>query len=243
MISPVDVVLANPPFGTVKEDGRTKVYDLRPIIGLTYETAEIDHAIALQSLAAMKDGGRAVLILGGVSKMVTTPEARSDVYQGQAKRLFYKALYDKYRVTDHFTVAGQLYERQGAGWPVDVIVIDGRGKSPLPLPAVEAPRIYKSWDELGGLINGQQTTGGVRPDRDETGVTPESGPGLETGGKPDTAAELEVGEVNWSSPQAFVDSLELALPELARVAVARGQGPKVVDQADDPVELVNSLLP
>jgi hypothetical protein len=35
-----------------------------------------------------------------------------------------------------FTVAGELYERQGAGWPVDVIVINKRLKSRLPLPAV-----------------------------------------------------------------------------------------------------------
>jgi len=32
-------------------------------------------------------------------------------------------------VTDHFTVAGELYERQGAGWAIDVIVVDGRKHS------------------------------------------------------------------------------------------------------------------
>jgi hypothetical protein len=56
-------------------------------------------------------------------------------------------------VTDHFTVAGELYERQGAGWPVDVIVIDGRGKSERSLPAVDVPRVLTSWDQLGGLID------------------------------------------------------------------------------------------
>jgi hypothetical protein len=46
-----------------------------------------------------------------------------------------------------------LYERQGAGWPVDVIVIDGRGKSERSLPAVDVPRVLNSWDQLGGLID------------------------------------------------------------------------------------------
>jgi hypothetical protein len=62
-------------------------------------------------------------------------KGRADAYQGKAKREFFKALYDRYNVTDHFTVAGELYERQGAGWPVDVVVINGRGKSAFPLPA------------------------------------------------------------------------------------------------------------
>jgi GNAT superfamily N-acetyltransferase len=148
----VDVVVANPPFGAVREGGESKVFDLSDIQP-GYQTHEIDHAIALRSLAAMHGkGGRAVLILGGVNKMVKG-DARSDGYNGKAKREFYKVLYDRYNVTDHFTVAGELYERQGAGWPVDVIVIDGRGKSARKLPAADVPRQYSSWDELGGLLN------------------------------------------------------------------------------------------
>jgi hypothetical protein len=58
----------------------------------------------------MKDGGKAVLILGGVSKLVTTQEGRADAYQGKAKREFYKALFDQYNVVDMFTVSGDLYE-------------------------------------------------------------------------------------------------------------------------------------
>ena len=36
-----------------------------------YTTHEIDHAIALNALEAMKDDGRAVLIVGGPSKTLT----------------------------------------------------------------------------------------------------------------------------------------------------------------------------
>jgi hypothetical protein len=77
----------------------------------------------------MKDDGRAVLILGGINKLVKGKEGRSDAYNGKAKREFFHVLYNRYNVTDHFTVAGELYEKQGAGYPIDVIAINGRGKS------------------------------------------------------------------------------------------------------------------
>jgi predicted RNA methylase len=161
-----DVVIANPPFGAVRESTQygvvSKVFDMGDIQP-NYQTHEIDHAIALRALAAMKDNGKAVLILGGVNRMATTREARSDAYNGKAKREFFKTLYDKYDVTDHFTVSGDLYERQGAGWPVDVIVINGRGKSSRALPAVDVPRIFNDWTGLGGLLDGQ-------PNRSDAGT-------------------------------------------------------------------------
>jgi hypothetical protein len=151
----VDVVLANPPFGPVKdENGASHSFDMSSIQP-GYRTNEIDHVIALRSLDAMHGkGGRAVLILGGPAKTAVSQEARSDAYNSKAKREFFKVLYDRYNVTDHFGVAGELYERQGAGWSVDVIVIDGAGKSARKLPAVDVPRLYTSWDELGGLLDG-----------------------------------------------------------------------------------------
>ena len=147
-----DRVIANPPFGPVKEGQQSKIFDLG-YVQHGYRTREIDHAIALRALEEMEPNGRAALIVGGLPKTAVSEEARSDGYNSKSKREFYKTLYDHYRVTDHFTVAGELYERQGAGWPVDVIVIEGRGKSDLPLPAVSPPRILKTWDELGGLLN------------------------------------------------------------------------------------------
>jgi hypothetical protein len=153
-----DVVITNPPFGVTRDDaGTSKNYDLSDIQP-GYRTNEIDHVIALRSLAAMHGkGGRGVLILGGLNKLAKTTEQRSDGYNGKAKREFYKTLYDRYNVVDHFTVAGELYERQGAGWPVDVIVIDGRGKSGRKLPAVDVPRVLTSWDQLKGLLDGERS--------------------------------------------------------------------------------------
>ena len=57
-----DVVIANPPFGRVKdENNKTRRF---AVLGNGRSTTQIDQAIALQSLQSMKDEGRAVLILG-----------------------------------------------------------------------------------------------------------------------------------------------------------------------------------
>lgn len=143
----LDVVIANPPFGIVKEGGETKRFQVVE----RYNTAEIDHAIAMKSLEAMKDDGTAVLILGGIN--ATDEAKRSTGYSGKAKLEFYVTLYGKYNVVDHFTVNGDLYKKQGAAWPVDVVVIHGRGKSARTLPAADVPRIYNSWDELEGVLD------------------------------------------------------------------------------------------
>jgi hypothetical protein len=145
-----EVIIANPPFGSVKdENGNSKVYDMG-FIQQNYKTTEIDHAIALKSLEEMTPDGRAVLIVGSVN-----PQApdRSAAYNGKAKREFYKVLYDNYNVVDHFTADGKLYSKQGASWPVDVITIRGKGKSSLPLPAVSPPQILTSWEQIGEKLN------------------------------------------------------------------------------------------
>ncbi len=183
----MDIVIANPPFGPVKDDkGVSKVFDMGSIQP-NYRTHEIDHAIALKALEGMRDDGRGVLILGGLNKLLTSREARSNGYQAKAKREFYKVLYDNYNVVDHFTVSGDLYERQGAGWPVDVIVIHGRGKSARPLPAVDVPRIFNSWDALEGLLDGLQ------PYTRNAGVAGASDDHSPLGGAEGAAAGADVG--------------------------------------------------
>jgi hypothetical protein len=144
-----DAVIANPPFGVTKDaQGNTIIYEVKP----NYGTREVDHAIAFKALATMKDDGRAVLIVGGVQS--EAEEARRDDYRGKSKRTFYFNLYNDYNVVDHFTVDGDLYSKQGASYPVDVIVIDGRGKSARDLPAADLPKIIRSYDELKEKLNG-----------------------------------------------------------------------------------------
>lgn len=154
----VDVVITNPPFGVVRDE-RDVPRDFKPDpSNPQYQTREIDHAIALKALEAMRDDGRAVLILGSVNKKTDHDEkARSDAYHGKAKREFFLTLYGQYNVVDHFTVSGDLYSKQGAGWPIDVIVIEGRGKSSRKVPAADVPPIYRSFDELKAKLDGTRS--------------------------------------------------------------------------------------
>lgn len=175
---PVDRVIANPPFGKVRrEDNQgNKVWNVEGI-----GTPEIDHAISLQALSAMREDGRAVLIIGG--KQGDT-DARREGYRADRVRAFFKTLYDKYNVVDHFTVDGRLYERQGAGWPVDVIVIDGRGKSALSYPMREPPPVLASWDEVRSKLDDRVDTAeqSVRPG--ERAFAPPAVEGADAAGLP-----------------------------------------------------------
>ena len=139
-----DVVIMNPPFGRVKG----KRFRLAGEMGTT---SQIDQAIALHSLQAMKDDGRAVLILGG--KPEITPAERAEAYNSLETRRFFYILQQQYNVIDHFTISGDLYRKQGAGWAIDIIQIAGRGQSERPLPAVESPRIYTSFNQLRGFLD------------------------------------------------------------------------------------------
>ena len=143
---PVDRVICNPPFGSILDANqhtqRFQLYDIW--------TTQIDQAIALNALSILKDEGRAVLILGG--KQGSDEALRSDRYNTRESRAFYYILYNHYNVTQHFSIWGDLYRKQGAGFPIDLVVIQGRGKSQRSLPAVEVPTIYKSFAELKELI-------------------------------------------------------------------------------------------
>jgi hypothetical protein len=139
-----DRVIANPPFGQVMEaGGKNKVF-VTPM----GETTSIDHAIVLQSLATMAEDGRAAFIIGGPPPTVRTPEARAEYYRKGKAGAFFAHLYGNNNVIDHFTVAGKLYNKQGAGWPLDVFVIQGKTRSANTLPGLKPPRMIGSWEEL-----------------------------------------------------------------------------------------------
>lgn len=225
---PVDAVIANPPFGPVKgPNGQNKVFEVSP----EYSTREIDHAISFKALDAMKDDGRAVLLIAGLDKTITDPEKRSDAYNTKARREFYIWLKRNYRVADHFTVAGELYEKQGAGWPIDVIVIEGRGEGSRPVPAVNLPKLYSSWESLEEKLGGDNAAdrsppqpsdrdrGDARapkrvdrdPVRDDGGVRPDADgrPGRDGGDavrEPgDGAASGDAGDAGLRVPEAGPD--------------------------------------
>jgi len=157
-----DVVIANPPFGKLYVGGVPKTWEVGD-----FTTGEIDQAIAFKALEAMKEGGRAVLILGGISKQSKTQEERTAKYNAGNKKRFYKKLYDDYNIVDHFTIAGELYAKQGAGWPIDVIVIDGKGQSKKATPGFAAPPVYRSFEEIGGRLNEAKPIYGLDTTREQ----------------------------------------------------------------------------
>ena len=88
---------------------------------------------------------------------------------------FYKNLYDKYNVVDHFTVSGDLYKKQGAAYPVDVIVIAGKEASARKLPAADLPKVYSSYEQLKEKLNEPSlvSKGDVSPTRVDSGAVTE----------------------------------------------------------------------
>lgn len=172
-------VVMNPPFGAKPGADGNEVFDLGAYQP-GYKTREMDHAIAFHALDKMRDDGKAALILGGPG-LGTSDESRLKGYQGKAKREFYKALYDRYNVVDHYTVAGDLYGRQGAGYPVDVIVIDGKGRSARPYPMAQVPSFLSSWTQLREKVDGIEPGNAERPDVSPVAVEP--GPAVGNDGR------------------------------------------------------------
>ena len=127
-----DVVIMNPPFGKYKEEVAIDKYKL----------TKIEHIIAAQNLKAMADDGRAVMIIA--APKIKGPYSTPDW-------IFGNFLYSNYNVVGDFEVSGDLYKRQGAAWPVRIIVINGRQKSEKSPPRLAKVRA-NSWDEVYNMV-------------------------------------------------------------------------------------------
>ncbi|WP_297920698.1 strawberry notch C-terminal domain-containing protein, partial [uncultured Agitococcus sp.] len=129
-----DAIITNPPFGSIKENGKTvKV----AVDG--YKIGKIDHLIAVEALKAMKPNGTAAIIIG------------ADMVQGGIStddRIFFNWLYENYNVVGHFEVDGKLYSRQGASWPVRVIIVHGKQASDKNSPVTGAIPRYDNWKDV-----------------------------------------------------------------------------------------------
>ncbi len=71
----------------------------------------------MNTLVSMPENGKAAIIIGSKGFEKRQPkaeESRGVAYLAGKK--FYDTLYDNYNVVDHFTVSGDLYQRQGAGF-------------------------------------------------------------------------------------------------------------------------------
>jgi hypothetical protein len=186
-----DRVIANPPFGAIGEEFTVN----------GYKTREIDHAIVYSSLDRMPVNGKAVLIVGGVR--ADGEEARREGYRSKQKRDFYYNLYMNYNVVDHFSIDGSMYKKQGAAYPVDVIVIDGKDRSNRKLPAADLPKVISSYEQLKEKLNESSlvSKGNVSPTRVDSGAAAEGRgeqQGLDRGtvgqgNKPSPAGERPAG--------------------------------------------------
>ena len=131
----VDALSTNPPFGKLRNaDGR-----LAPRQMDGFKISSIDHLIAAKALSALEDDGRATIIIGA------SKEAGEI---GAADRTFFNWLYSHYNVVGHFEVNGDLYKRQGAGWPVRMITVNGRVKSDKISPKTGTIERADTWEQV-----------------------------------------------------------------------------------------------
>lgn len=184
-------LVMNPPFGGRVEEGGTANQRF-PIINAATsktETPSIDLAIALNALETMAPNGRAVIIIGSKTGTMGPQFSPNDATRAKDyQRPEMLEFFSRFNVTDWFTVAGDLYKKMGAGWPVDVIVINGKKptlpttQGGFPRPWVKPPKVYTSWAELKQKL--YETPSAVQPEP-QTPAGPEQQPtGRLPGGRP-----------------------------------------------------------
>lgn len=138
-----DIVVANPPFGGLAPN--------QDIKGL--RVSRLDHLILMKSLEARKQEGRSVYIIAADRENVIDKNAGK--ISGGSKNLF-NWLADHYELEGVTEVDGRLYEKQGAGYPVRLVVV---GKARTQAEAIKARQtkafrigetvpVLRSWDEV-----------------------------------------------------------------------------------------------
>ncbi len=227
-VESVDRIITNPPFSSLKDaQGQTKMFRRGRLT-----TSQLDHAIALSALDLMKPDGRAVLILGG---KMGDESSRTERYNTQLTRGFYRWLYKDagYKVADHFSLAGSLYRKQGTTFPIDVILIEGRGETQLKLPGVEPPRIYSSYEELKEVLTYATKQQLVQPQRN-IGITL---PGIRAGSSLDTEVSSRYSQVTFFALDDSISSEAVGTDrERGGIFSAPGEAGGVVNRANAPLE-------
>lgn len=109
-------VLTNPPFGTLDV----------PVDYEGYKISTLEQLMSLRGLDTMSDNGKAAIIIGG-----HTNWDKLGRMQAGRNRIFFNYLYSRYNVRDVININGKtLYSRQGTGFNVRMILIDGRKEKP-----------------------------------------------------------------------------------------------------------------
>lgn len=132
-----DIVISNPPFDRLAEAEKLE--------GITW--TNLDFYMCVLALKALKDNGRAAIIVGGH----TTYDHKGRIAKGQ-NRNFLTYLYEHYNVSDVININGELYRKQGTSFNIRLILIDGRNLSGQihypPLKPESNSKEINTFDEL-----------------------------------------------------------------------------------------------
>ena len=145
-----DFVIANPPFGSL--DGKEHVKLPAGSLIDEIDVGRIDHLIMLRSLNARRAGGRAVFITGADSVL-----GKGEI-KGRSKHVL-NYLYDHYDVEGVADIAGELYKKQGAEFPIRIFVIGPRKAAPeqtLVPETLPVIRTYEALRQWAGDVIGKQ---------------------------------------------------------------------------------------
>lgn len=129
-----DAVLANPPFGGIQ-----------PMMIDGYRVTKLEHLITINALQTMKDSGRAAILIGGHSEYDNKGRLKKD-------RTFMNWLYHNYNVVDVINVNGDLYRKQGAAFPIRVILINGRKDTSEGITPLRTEKLGSIVDTFDGLF-------------------------------------------------------------------------------------------
>jgi hypothetical protein len=136
-------VLTNPPFGVL---GKAIDYNTFPI-------RVLDHLMALRALDTMANEGKAAIIIGGHTRW----DKLGRIEKGK-NRILFNYLYRHYNVVDVIQIDGnRLYTRQGTGFPVRLILIDGRKEKPqgvAPIYNASTDYVIRSFSDLYDRVIG-----------------------------------------------------------------------------------------
>jgi hypothetical protein len=115
-----DFTIANPPFGSL--DHAVKMPVDSPLVR-AMETQRLDHQILYRTLAARKDRGQSVFIVGADEAL------GYGAVKGRTEYLlnYLRAHYEVEGVAD---IAGNLYRKMGAAFPIRMLVIGDRKEHP-----------------------------------------------------------------------------------------------------------------
>ncbi|WP_199902524.1 strawberry notch family protein, partial [Azospirillum sp. B4] len=159
----LDRLVANPPFGTLAAPGQSSPrYEVTAGDGLPFASPVRDHVISLRSLEALRDDGVAVLIVrhAGSPHGPQDDDTLTRAYAEPQQRAFWATLHARYNVARHVTIDGGLYRSQGAGWPVDLVVIEGRklpgstgNGATAPLPMAVPPQRLSTWSQVEEFLH------------------------------------------------------------------------------------------